>query len=73
MYSWKHNNIMIPRTIKCFWSVKSSFILYKRSPPHFYTYQQANFPQKLDNRREGEKEGRREEIPNVMEGKIHKT
>lgn len=71
MYSWKHNNIMIPR-IKCFWSVKISFILYKRSP-HFYTYQQANFPQKLDNRREGGKEERREEIPNVMEGKIRKT
>lgn len=58
MYSWKHNNIVIPRTIKCFWSVKISFILYKRSPPHFYTYQQANFPQKLDKgeaKREGER------------------
>lgn len=72
MYSWKHKNIMIPRTMKCFWSVKSSFTLYKRSPPHFYTYQQDNFPQKLDNRRKGGKAGRREEIPNVIEGRRHK-
>lgn len=51
MYSWKHKN-MIPRTTKYFWSVKSSFVLHKGSPPHFSIYQRDNLPQKLDNRRE---------------------
>lgn len=53
MYSWKHKNIMIPRTTKYFWSVKSSVVLHKRLPPHFYIYQQDSLSQKLDNRRKG--------------------
>lgn len=43
---------MIPKTIKYFWSAKSSFVLHKRSPPHFYIYQDS-LPQKLDIRRKG--------------------